>query len=512
MFDNNTPRFTFTFNEKELLAFTGDLALALKRGDCLCLVGDLGAGKTTLARALIYALAGDDAENFDVPSPTFTLVQTYNLTLPLMHIDAYRITDIEEVLELGLEDALDDGITLIEWPDRIANALPDQPIVLSLSDSESSPDKRQLDIWGSDNFIDRLQHSMKKRDFIATNWTSELKRERLAGDASTRSYELVCSEHEKRILMDSPTRDDTQIVRDNKTYSELAHLAQHVHAFVAVADMLTQKDFSAPQIYAHDFDNGFVLLEDLGQEGIIDLNKNPIEERYLQAAACLADLHQHSWHPLHILNNGNTKHKIEHFDLDTLLVEVDLLFDWYLPRFSNHRPTPKERAEYHSIWAKLHSKIGQCDETIILRDYHSPNIIWLGDRIGTKRVGLIDFQDALIGSPAYDVMSLARDARVDIPYELDQKIVDHYIVHRKNYGPFDEDAFRTEAAILAAQRISKILGIFVRLDMRDNKPDYLAHVPRMQRYMLRTLKHPVLEPLNTFLKGYNIIPETDHTQ
>ena len=125
----------------------------------------------------------------------------------------------------------------------------------------------------------------------------------------------------------------------------------------------------------------------------------------------------------------------------------------------------------------------------VLRDYHSPNIIWNGGARGTDRVGLIDFQDAVIGPCAYDVASLAQDARVDVPFALEQQLVARYCTQRQE---LDESAFREAYAIMAAQRATKVLGIFVRLSQRDGKHGYLTHLPRIQDYLSRSLAHPAL--------------------
>src|SRR4029453_1046105 len=129
---------------------------------------------------------------------------------------------------------------------------------------------------------------------------------------------------------------------------------------------------------------------------------------------------------------------------------------------------------------------------LVLRDYHSPNIIWRAQRRGADRLGLIYFQDALIGPSAYDVASLGMDARVTVPEEIERRVVEAYVRARSAAGPFDRAAFELAYATMAAQRNSKILGIFVRLHRRDGKPAYLKHLPRIRAYLRRALAHPAL--------------------
>jgi aminoglycoside/choline kinase family phosphotransferase len=139
----------------------------------------------------------------------------------------------------------------------------------------------------------------------------------------------------------------------------------------------------------------------------------------------------------------------------------------------------------------------------VLRDYHSPNLIWLPDREGLQKVGIIDFQDCVQGHPAYDLVSLLQDARVDVPDELELKLLTHYTRQRRHDTPeFDMSAFAMSYAILGAQRATKILGIFARLDRRDGKPQYLAHLPRVERYLAKDLAHPDLAALRAWYAEY----------
>ncbi|MEP4474449.1 MAG: tRNA (adenosine(37)-N6)-threonylcarbamoyltransferase complex ATPase subunit type 1 TsaE, partial [Lentilitoribacter sp.] len=231
-------------NERATVRFAQDLALAICVGDCITLSGDLGAGKTTLARAIIRSVAND--EYLEVPSPTFTLAQSYELRFTIGHFDLYRIGDPDEVFELGLDDILEHGVALIEWPQMAEGALPNKLINIKLTGLD---DVRTLEISGSPSFMDRLQRSLTIRNFINDEGLVDADRYFLLGDASTRTYErLQIAGSDQMILMNSPRQSDGPIIKDGKTYSEIAHLAEDVVPFVAIADLLKGYGLTSPNI------------------------------------------------------------------------------------------------------------------------------------------------------------------------------------------------------------------------------------------------------------------------
>lgn len=490
-------------SQPALARFAADFAFALKPGDCVLLAGDLGAGKTTFARAAIRALAGDSDERLEVPSPTFTLVQNYDLRLPVAHFDLYRLTGPDEIDELGLWEALETGAAFVEWPQRAATHLPRDAIRLTLAESSGDPDARDIEIDALDGFMQRLQRSLAMRSFLDANGWGDAFRRFLLGDASTRAYETVHRGTETAILMNAPRRPDGPPVRDGKPYSQIAHLAEDILPFVAIGRVLKEKGFRAPGIFAFDLDRGFVLLEHLGSDGVLDAARNPIPERYLASVECLAAMHGLDW-PRGIAADRRP-YRVPDFDLPAFLIETELLTDWYLPRVAGKQLGDSEIAEFRSLWTKLFAIVDAGEKTLLLRDFHSPNIIWDGSAAGVARVGLIDFQDAMIGSAAYDVASIVQDARVDVPADLQEALLDRYCALRGQRPGFDENAFRLAFAILAAQRVTKILGIFVRLDERDGKPGYLAHIPRLQAYLRRSLVHPELGELQEWYDRHGIL-------
>ncbi len=316
----------------------------------------------------------------------------------------------------------------------------------------------------------------------------------LQGDASSRRYETAHRDGEVRIVMDAPRRPDGPPIRDGKPYSRIAHLAEDVVPFVAVAETLRGAGLAAPQIHARDVSDGLLLIEHLGDGRIVDAQNRPVRERYLEAARLLAWFHRHEWPAVMEVDTGAGKavHHVPPYDRDALMIEASLLADWYAPRECGRPLTTAERADFDGIWEQLITSIEGSMPTLVMRDYHSPNLIWREGQPFPRNLGLIDFQDAVIGPQAYDLASVGQDARIDVPQALEADMLALYLSERKRDAGFDETAFLRDYAILAAHRATKILGIFVRLDQRDGKPAYLKHLPRMRGYLARNLKHPAL--------------------
>ena len=168
------------------------------------------------------------------------------------------------------------------------------------------------------------------------------------------------------------------------------------------------------------------------------------------------------------------------------------MLEWYLPD-RGAEVSQQRRDEFGAMWRRLLEKPAAAARTWVLRDFHSPNIIWLGDRKGILRVGLIDFQDAVLGPAAYDLVSLLQDARIDIPEQLELTLLTRYIrARRAADADFDPAGFAELYAIMSAQRNTRLLGTFARLNRRDGKPQYLRHQPRIWTYLNRSLAHPAL--------------------
>jgi N-acetylmuramate 1-kinase len=475
-----------------------DIANALEPGDLVTLSGDLGAGKTTLARTLIRYLAGDPA--LEVPSPTFTLMQLYELPqFPLIHVDLYRLSGPAELAELGFDDVPERAVVLLEWPDRADHLLPPNRLDVSLTLAPKLKlEFRRARVTGYGTLAPRVDRMAAARQFIAESGYSEALRTRLCADASTRSYERLALGDKRVLLMNYPPRPDGPPVRGDKPYSAIAHLADNVVPFVAMANGLRQYGFSAPAVYQADLKQGFLVIEDLGDERIVASDPPaPIAERYETAVDVLLALHERQV-PDTLPVAPQLDYRIPPYDMNAFLIEAELLLDWFLPRLNAATPDT-ERGSFRALWRELLQPAIDAPPTWVLRDFHSPNLLWLPQRSELARLGLLDFQDAVMGPPAYDVASLLQDARVDMSEETELALLGRYVRGRSGRAAdFDAAQFIKIYATLAAQRASKILGIFARLDMRDGKPQYLRHLPRVWGYLQRALSHPALEALNAW--------------
>jgi tRNA threonylcarbamoyl adenosine modification protein YjeE len=468
-----------------------ELALMARAGSVICLYGDLGAGKTTLARSFIQALAGDEIE---VPSPTFTLVQTYDATrIPVAHVDLYRLSSQGELDELGLDELLATHQLIVEWPERLAGRLPADRLDIRLI---SKGKGREAALEGHGAWSLALKRLAAIADFLKdTDW-AKATRLFLEGDASFRRYERLVKGDETAVLMDMAERPDGPIVKHGKPYSAIAHLAENINAVLAVNNCLTERGYSAPRILAARAKEGLAVIEDMGSDvyGRMMLRGDDMTVPLDEAMRLLVDMARLDW-PAKAPIPDNGWHHVSDYDREAMTIEVELVVDWFWPFAKASTPPDKDRREFLDIWNELFPLGDTTRPVWIMRDYHSPNLMWLPEREGIKRVGLIDTQDCVMGHPAFDLASLLQDARVDIDFTIADELLDRYCALRKDDPGFDEAAFRSAYAFFGAQRSSKILGIFARLAKRDGKRGYLRHIPRVSRYLERNLNHPRLARL-----------------
>lgn len=493
--------------ESELLRLGEELAFVARPGDLFALSGELGAGKTTLARAVIRALTGD--ENEEIPSPTFTLVQSYaSPRMPVAHFDLYRLGAPEELDELGLDLALRNGIALVEWPERAADRLPADRLAIRIDDDGAGSSRRVV-LTGHGTWAPRLDRFIAMRRLIGrgsanggqvNGSAAERKLLYLQGDASVRRYgRLVQRGAPDAILMDWPRQPDGPPIRKGLPYSRLAHLAEDVRPFVAVANALADAGLTVPRVLEQDLENGFLLLDDLGDRVFgREITGGTDQETLWQAAVDALVSLSLAPAPTDLPVAGGGVHRVSEYDPGAMAIEAELIVDWYWPALRGSPLMPDERAAFTALWADIFTEIGKMPPAWVLRDYHSPNLLWLPEREGIARVGVIDFQDAMRGPAAYDLVSLLQDARVDVPAELEARLFNHYCDGVAARGGFDRDAFAFAYAALGAQRNTKIVGIFARLAKRDGKPGYLQHVPRLWRYLDRDLAHPRLARLKSW--------------
>lgn len=482
-------------DEAAVVRLAERIALKLATGDVIALSGDLGAGKTTFARALIRAALGEpDAE---IPSPTFSLVQTYaSPRLELAHLDLYRIAGDDDLIELGFDELVAAGAVLVEWPERAPGFFAANRLDIHLTQGVG-PDERTLHLAGHGTWAPRLARLEAMSNFLDRHapW-NVASAAYLQGDASARAYARLGRGPLSAILMDQPRQPDGPPIRNGLPYSRIARLAEDVRSFVAIASALRDAGLSAPEIYAADLDRGFLVLEDFGDHVYgAEIACGTSQAALWRAATdTLLALSRHAV-PSELPLPDGTSHRLPMQDAAVLGIEVELLPDWYWRAVYGTDIPADIRAGFMHAWDGIFARLAGAPAGWVLRDVHSPNLVWLPERDGPRRAGLLDFQDALQGSLAYDLVSLLQDARLDVPAALEDELLAYYLDGRGAEPGFDPAAFRFAYAALGVQRNTKILGIFARLAMRDGKFTYLRHIPRIWRYLARGLAHPDLAPL-----------------
>lgn len=483
-------------SQAETEALAAELSLFAQAGTMILLEGGLGAGKSTFARAFIRALALPGS-TFDIPSPTFTLIQTYDETrIPVAHADLYRLASAAELDELGLDDLLSNHILLVEWPERLTLEALSGSLHVAIGGQGTA---RSLRLEGHGAWARALQRNEIILQFIAASPWRGAGREFLEGDASFRRYEVLKCEGAAVVLMDMPARPDGPPVKNGKPYSAIAHLAEHIGAAVAVNEQLCAMGYSAPRLRHCDLGRGLAIIEHLGEKvyGRMMLDGADMREPLAAAVELLADMTHRHW-PARIPIPGGGNHPIHNYDREAQQIEAGLLPMWFWPYLHGVEAPAAIRQEFEHEWAEVLPLADPAAPVWTLRDYHSPNLLWLPERHGIARVGLIDTQDCLLGHPAYDLASLLQDARVDIAAGRADELFDHYCRLRSQRGAFARRDFETAYAVLGAQRASKILGIFARLSKRDGKHGYLRHLPRVSRALERNLQHPALAGLKAW--------------
>lgn len=299
----------------------------------------------------------------------------------------------------------------------------------------------------------------------------------LAGDASFRTYYRLAGDAgtAPAVLMDAPPG------------------LEDIRPFVAVARLLEALGYSAPRILAEDADAGFLLLEDLGDATFTRCLAGGADEAalYTLAVDLLADLHRRP--TADVLPPG----LVPPYDDALLLTEARLLTDWTLPAIlpTEARPDGAAMADFEACWRAVFPIARAVPDTLVLRDFHVDNLLALPGRPGLAGCGLLDFQDAVAGPLTYDLVSLLEDARRDIDPALVTTLRERYL---ERMPGLDRAAFDASWAVLAAQRHTKVIGIFTRLHKRDGKATYLPHIARVWRLLERALAHPALKEVRTW--------------
>lgn len=354
---------------------------------------------------------------------------------------------------------------------------------------------------------DRLSFDREavKAEFLKSAGLAAAAREPLPGDASTRRYErLRPASGATLMLMDAPPRAETApcppeatpAEREALGYNAMARLAAgRVDAFAACAGFLRSRGLSAPEVVALDAAQGLAVVEDFGDHLFAHDLAGGADPRELYGAAIEALARLHEAPPPPRLNGGAVEWPLLTYDTLALKTGADLLVEW-LPRL---RPEVRIGEEAHSEWDALWGEVylrGEARaEVFCHRDFHAENLIWLRDREGPARVGMLDFQDAVRAHPAFDLLSLLQDARRDVAPELERAMLDRYLELRSQG---DRAGFLADYVALAALNQSRIIGVFARLITRDGKPRYGEFLPRVWRHLERDLEQPGMAPLKVW--------------
>lgn len=293
-----------------------------------------------------------------------------------------------------------------------------------------------------------------KSSFLQRAGLGDYKLISLPVDASFRSYDRVKTKDTSFILMDAPPEKES------------------TEAFVDIARLLSSHNFKSPEIFQIDSENGFLLLEDFGHVRIKD--------RLIEQPEAQEKIYKNI---INLLSDMQKKVKADHLkkqDLDLLLKGIETYVDWYFA-FEEQKLSAADKALYLAKWQKLLAVLPDLGQVIVLRDFHVENLM----HISENEIGILDFQDAVVGHPAYDLVSVLQDARHEVSEELEKKMIDLYLQLNPH---FDKEQFLFSYNILGAQRNSRILGVFARKFLRDGQDKYLEFMPRVQNYLDRNFR------------------------
>jgi aminoglycoside/choline kinase family phosphotransferase len=313
----------------------------------------------------------------------------------------------------------------------------------------------------------RSERDRLRADFVGSAGWGDAGERLLAGDASFRKYYRLSRPRGSAVVMDAPPPHED------------------VRPFVRIGRHLAGLGLSAPEIHAVDEANGFLLLEDLGDDTFA---------RVLAAGGDEAELYVRATDVLVVLHDAGPRALLSGlggYAGEALIDAAILLPEWYLPEATGRATSDDDTASYRAAWRACLANLPAMPDTLLLRDYHQDNLLWLPARPGVRACGLLDFQDAQQGHPSYDLVSLIEDARRDVAPAVQAACLARYV----GEAGLDARDFATGFALMAAQRHARIIGLFVRLLRRDGKPEYLPHLPRVWRMFERALRHDALQPL-----------------
>lgn len=314
------------------------------------------------------------------------------------------------------------------------------------------------------------------KDFLQKSFPFGIEKFRpIEGDAGLRSYFRFNSSNKTYIFMDCPP-----------TYCS-------VKPFIDIANYLNSQGFSAPEIFYSDINRGFLIIEDFGDLNLKTYINNAPESLIQKTYESTVDL-------LVLLQDKTPPENLKIYNNEILLSELNLFINYYSQYALKRNLTAEETEEYKAIWQDILNQQTIFTDSLVLRDYHVENTMYLEKRRDLKKLGLLDFQDAVIGSPIYDLVSILEDARIEVPRDFALSLVKRF-AEQKN---LDLDLVLKNYHILGAQRNSRILGVFVRKFIRDQNNNYLKYLPLVRKYLSYDLSHPVMSELNDFLNKLSL--------
>lgn len=315
---------------------------------------------------------------------------------------------------------------------------------------------------------DQMEHFLMKND-VVLDLSGELPR-----DASLRTYYRLKDKEKHMILMDAPAEVD------------------RVEPFIIVANHLNALGLNAPDIYAQDVDDNFLLLEDFGDgtfSRLMDKGHN-MEELYELAVDSLAHLHMHP--------NATDIH-LPSYDRDMLLTETGLLPNWYYAAKTGKAPDEAFKKAWVEAWDEIIQTLPEIEQSLVLRDFHCDNLMLVPEYSGVRRCGMLDFQNAVIGPIPYDLVSLLENDRRAVPEALQKRLLERYL---SQVDIKDKKAFMTWYRFMSGQRQSKVLGIFYRLYIRDHKQGYMRYIPQVIKLLEHSFKDPIFAPVKRVIEEY----------
>ncbi|GAB5388823.1 MAG: hypothetical protein Alpg2KO_17910 [Alphaproteobacteria bacterium] len=509
-------------SEDQTIALGRALADHLRAGDLVALHGTLGMGKSVLARAIVQASCPDANE---VPSPTFTLMQLYTSKAghPVWHMDLYRLTESDEIWELGWDEA-GSALVLMEWPDRMGPYMPDARLDILLEHGEGAT-ARKVTLTANGGFacewFSDLHVGLQTQGGIDT-----VSQTRLKGQSKTKNSEgnadpMAAAEQMTENLnspansiddpgaglLKRPVAERIPMVCDasSRCYERIVFKAgepitavlmdartepQSLKGFAHISSILNRCGIAVPAIYATKPDEGVALIEDFGDDlfgGLIDRGADP-EPLLKLGVDVLTRLH-HSFSrdlagPVPVydagLLAGQSRWAIEYWLKDKVETPIDV-----------NDLGDKLEAALRPVLARSFAAL---PGSLLLRDYHADNLIRRPDQTGVAQAGVIDFQDAGLGPVLYDLISLLEDARRDYSDDLRARMIARYLTA----CPINPDLVPGAWAAIAAQRHLRVLGVFHRLKS-IGRDEYMHHCPRVEALLLRHLSHPALAPVKSVL-------------